>query len=328
MNKTALAHTITSESIAIAAPQSPVTLVPPRIAANRQNALNSTGPITVAGKQKSRWNAVRHGLLSKEVIVPIGDSPENRKSFVLMHTALHMDFNPVGTIEEMLVERIAISYWRLSRCVRAESGEIARESAGTSTKFYRNMADEVESIEDRIFRENLFSSYRKTSFGLKYVIQQLELIREKIEMSDDFDDKEFQKLIEMYGRKERSLPFRLKVLALIGEQQRSKGNQDSPQRKKRKPSIACKVMLETIDDEIKRCNACLEQVTTAEDGQLSGSIKSAALPSPLAMDKILRYESAIERQLYKALDQLERLQRHRKGDFVPPPAQLGVSLET
>ena len=43
------------------------------------------------------------------------------------------------------------------------------------------------------------------------------------------------------------------------------------------------------------------------------------------MDTLLRYEAASERQLYQAIDQLERLQRQRAGDYVPPPAKLGVS---
>jgi hypothetical protein len=34
--------------------------------------------------------------------------------------------------------------------------------------------------------------------------------------------------------------------------------------------------------------------------------------------RIQRYQTAINRQLYQAINQLERLQRLRKGDDVPP----------
>jgi len=40
-----------------------------RIAANRRNAKLSTGPKTAEGKEKSRANALKHGLCSS-VIVP------------------------------------------------------------------------------------------------------------------------------------------------------------------------------------------------------------------------------------------------------------------
>jgi hypothetical protein len=43
------------------------------------------------------------------------------------------------------------------------------------------------------------------------------------------------------------------------------------------------------------------------------------------LTKLLRYEPAIERQLYRALAQLERLQRQRGGEPVPPPLQIEVN---
>ena len=39
-----------------------------QIAANRRNALKSTGPATQEGKQHSRCNALRHGLTAETVI--------------------------------------------------------------------------------------------------------------------------------------------------------------------------------------------------------------------------------------------------------------------
>ena len=41
-----------------------------RVAANRRNALRSTGPKSEAGKKRSRLNAVKHGVYSKIIIDP------------------------------------------------------------------------------------------------------------------------------------------------------------------------------------------------------------------------------------------------------------------
>ena len=52
------------------------------------------------------------------------------------------------------------------------------------------------------------------------------------------------------------------------------------------------------------------------------SARRFSLPGAGATDKLLRYESQLDRELYRAMDQLERLQRQRKGENVPPPLNV------
>jgi hypothetical protein len=47
-----------------------------QIEANRCNALKSTGPTTPEGKQRSRCNAVRHGLTAETIIATLEDSED------------------------------------------------------------------------------------------------------------------------------------------------------------------------------------------------------------------------------------------------------------
>ncbi len=56
--------------------------------------------------------------------------------------------------------------------------------------------------------------------------------------------------------------------------------------------------------------------------------KLGNIPSKDELDRLLRYEGAIERQLYKALNQLERIQRLRAGDNVPAPLEVDVDVNT
>src|SRR5881392_1311362 len=51
-----------------------------QIEANRRNALKSTGPRTINGKQASRRNALRHGFTAETVIEPL-ENPQEYRSF-------------------------------------------------------------------------------------------------------------------------------------------------------------------------------------------------------------------------------------------------------
>ena len=86
--------------------------------ANRRNARNSTGPKTEAGKQRSRGNAVRHGLTA-ETVIDILEDPEDYKAFELSVTS---DFDAQTAVERELVLRLASLLWRLRRATAIETG--------------------------------------------------------------------------------------------------------------------------------------------------------------------------------------------------------------
>jgi hypothetical protein len=86
--------------------------------ANRQNALKSTGPKTLEGKTAVRLNAVKHGLLAEEILLPGEDEAALRK----LGERLRTELQPVGELENMLVARIISAQWRLRRLGRVEAG--------------------------------------------------------------------------------------------------------------------------------------------------------------------------------------------------------------
>jgi len=87
-----------------------------QVKANRGNALKSTGPKSKFGKALSAQNARRHGLLAKAVIA---DS-EDEKAFLDLVKSLSEMFNPASALEEQLVQKLAIAFWRDRRLARAE----------------------------------------------------------------------------------------------------------------------------------------------------------------------------------------------------------------
>ena len=98
------------------------TLMPSnRTSANRQNALQSTGPRTASGKLNSSKNAVRHGTYS-EAIPILGEDPAE---FDALTADLRRSLQPVGPLEGLLVGRMAGLWWRLNRAGKAEREGLA-----------------------------------------------------------------------------------------------------------------------------------------------------------------------------------------------------------
>ena len=85
--------------------------------ANRLNALKSTGPKTTEGKERSRCNAIRHGLTAETVIVGFEDA-DDYESFEAIVIA---DYDARSAVERELVLRLASVLWRLRRATGIET---------------------------------------------------------------------------------------------------------------------------------------------------------------------------------------------------------------
>jgi hypothetical protein len=111
--------------------------------ANRRNALKSTGPKTPEGKAAVRHNALGHGLLSTDVLLP-GEDEDSLKE---LGERLRDELQPVGALESLLVERIISTTWRLQRLGRVEAGIFAWE-------LYEELAERANQ-EARTYESNL-----------------------------------------------------------------------------------------------------------------------------------------------------------------------------
>src|SRR5271156_863450 len=89
-----------------------------QIDANRRNAGKSTGPITEEGKQRSRCNAVRHGLTAETVIGALEDADD----YQAFEAAIIADYDAQSAVERELVLRLASALWRLRRATTLERG--------------------------------------------------------------------------------------------------------------------------------------------------------------------------------------------------------------
>lgn len=86
-----------------------------QIEANRENGMKG-GVKTSEGKTVSKYNAIKHGILTKDIVLP----EENAEELKELGKKLRTELAPVNEMELILVERITANTWRLKRLLKAE----------------------------------------------------------------------------------------------------------------------------------------------------------------------------------------------------------------
>ena len=286
-----------------------------QLAANQANAQKSTGPKTPEGQAVSKMNAVKHGIWSKEVLVRGFNLKENSRELAALHERFWQEHKPVGPVEEMLVDQIVTAQWRLRRALRAESGEIAlnvdegqwkrsRPDLKLQVLGWELAGDPVHAMQDSAFGNRMLESW-------------LGEVRAQVEKDGELTEAAIEKL--KYSHKPNQISRELEKVRLRLSQN-ANGADEATRREENK-----KQALRFIDRELTflRWNRThCEKREAAEEA----ARQAAAVPPALeVLDKIMRYETTLQRQLYRAMNQLERIQRMRQGEAVPAPMMMEMS---
>ena len=94
------------------------------------------GPKTDEGKEISKMNALKHGLLSKEVLI----GGEDEEELLSLTKRIRSEIKPETEIERLLTDRIVANVWRLKRALGMENGEVISTGGGLmydSDRFFR-----------------------------------------------------------------------------------------------------------------------------------------------------------------------------------------------
>ena len=89
--------------------------------ASRENAKKSTGPRTTDGKARASKNALKHGLMAQDAVIPGEDPAEFDRHL----TKLEDTYLPRNYVEKELVRQIGDAMWRMQRLSRIESAVIS-----------------------------------------------------------------------------------------------------------------------------------------------------------------------------------------------------------
>ncbi len=94
------------------------TLTPARLAANRRNALKSTGPRTAAGKRRAALNALSRNLCPQELERQLRARGEDPREFCRLYRDLIAIFQPREEPAGRAVEWLARTWWEKARRIR------------------------------------------------------------------------------------------------------------------------------------------------------------------------------------------------------------------
>jgi hypothetical protein len=133
------------------------TTSPRKLEANRRNAQRSTGPKTPEGKAKSSQNSVTHGIFVKKFLN--GAAPETVAEIQAVAAGIQEHYQPVGKLEEILVQKIVIETARYHRVLGFEQefigspmyvvaclDRMVRYTTSTSRALFRAI-EELERIQ-------------------------------------------------------------------------------------------------------------------------------------------------------------------------------------
>jgi hypothetical protein len=277
-----------------------------RTAANRLNALKSTGPRTKAGKLTVARNSVGHGIYTLCPVIPEVESAHDWKRY---RKGMLASFMPSGMLETTFAERITLTAWRLRRVMRYESEQIrlTQEDARAVVvaKIHRNATQPGHS------------AVQKLEFSLLEIVagstEDDEPGYDEVEVRDDteLDEANAQDLLwQFHDRLGRANHF------------------DDYWRQLTKPEawtagLVRQLVRQLADVDCQRREQGMgDELTRGLDEYRCEHL----LPDEDTMEKVMRYEAHLSRQLHRDLHELQRLQAMRQGQDAPVPIAIDVDV--
>ncbi len=281
----------------------------------------STGPISSKGKKIASQNAMKHGLTSVD---PSTLPRSEQEEFQLVLEALQEEYSPQTATEIIMVERVAMLFQKMKRLQRIENTlfEVAKNDAANSDKVFKAAG---------VSEGNMLSAFLKQlkkQYNIPLPDESLPsyIIEEIKNKNDDFDVETFQTvwpncyqlLLDYAEARNESIQD-----YLLNKYDHEK-YQNEFYRKTRKNDTFAKephdihktfnYLLKKFIEDLRTIQAnqleidnALERYTEKE--QL---LINQAMPGDKDMEKLMRYQTTIERQFSKALSDLIILIDRRK----------------
>src|SRR5918998_5191609 len=289
--------------------------------AAERRGMNKGGPSTEEGKEVVRGPAPRHGIRSPAPVVP---GIESKEDWEAHGEGVLESLKPVGHLETVLAERVALLSWRLHRVTRFETESIA---------LYQEKAEEDLARERRFASHVLGAEHpEEVRWKLKDAQRTYRVFKKLPGLPDDkhlsggdaagvlwgiaayVEDEDLEKVEppsgvpEWAGVEGDTAEWDGWTVGMVREYVASMASAagesaeellEAATEKARLDVISAKQALERVEKDLERMS------------------RERLLADEKTMEKVARYEAHLSRLFHKALHELEALQIRRAGGAAP-----------
>ena len=118
-----------------------------KAAANQRNAQKSTGPRTAEGKEKAKFNALKHGQTARSLLLP-GEDPAALNA---LRRELLDDLQPHNSLEATLIVQIADDKWITDRSEQSADKRLAQRLRHEPLEQAKSEKDEALELGENLF---------------------------------------------------------------------------------------------------------------------------------------------------------------------------------
>ncbi len=327
---------------------------PAKLAANRRNARNSTGPKTAAGKLVVARNAVTHGVFALLPVVP-GENPYDWDRHL---AGIRASLTPVGLLEVNLAERVALLLWQLARLGRYQAAAVtaAVEDADLPTTEAELLVAAIRPPGERD-DEHLKATgqnLRMARTNHAEVLAAADLLRGLCDAGPGpvradlamtvlgwADSTTWDYPLRLSGQLHSTEPEFLARLGVAGNPREAAWTPDalragldyyagvageSPAVFRGNVLAAIDARVAGLERQVRRLEAEVPAIVRRAEGGRARAADAALLPPEGVAARVMKYEKHLHGLVMSTLHELERLQLRRAGRPVLPPVVADLTV--
>ena len=280
-----------------------------QLKANRMNS--KLGRVkSEQGKIKSKKNSLKHGIFSNEILLD-GDFQENPQEFEEIKNNVYETYEPEGIVEEFCAQRIIYGIWRMKRVARAEKGIIQGLTSSYISDKETKRLNDTKGIFDRI--PTLDEAF--TESNPKLIDRAIELFQFA---TNEF---EYRGSLSPVSQRRISTYFFKSNNTWADEEFTEANSRLNPfvegslfdKSSEEEKAAAKTIVSDYLNQEIDTLKKSLAETEKRIKNIDTANLFSLLIPNQFDLERLQRYETTIENQIYRAIDELKRHQATRKN---------------